>query len=133
MNKDSLRVPCVVDPTRVARVESGAEVRLNWEVFFFCDDEARARFLADPLRWCGALTDPVTLERFVPDERSPRLEHAGSPYYFASADHRDAFASAPDRYTVIPGYMLGDTRHDVEERERKRREAAEAEAAEEAR
>jgi len=133
MNKDSLCVPCVVDPTRVARVESGTEVRLNWETFFFCDDEARARFLADPLRWCGALTDPVTLERFVPDERSARVEHGGHPYYFATAAHRDAFASAPDRYAVIPAYMVGENRHDVEERERKRREEKEAEAAEEAR
>lgn len=117
MNKDSLLVPCVVDPTRVARVEKGAEVRLNWEVFFFCDDEARARFLADPLRWCGALTDPVTLERFVPDATSPHLEYGGHPYYFASHPHRDAFAAEPDRYVMIPGFMLGESRRDVEERE----------------
>jgi YHS domain-containing protein len=133
MNKDSLLVPCVVDPTRVARVESGSEERMNWEVFFFCDDDAHARFVADPLRWCGALTDPVTLERFVPDQRSPHLEHGGHPYYFASAEHRDAFAADPDHYVVVPGYMLGESRHDVEERERKRQEEREAEAAEEAR
>jgi YHS domain-containing protein len=122
MNRDNLRVPCIVDPTRVARIESESAVRLNWEVFFFCDDAARARFLRDPLRWCGALTDPVTLQRFVPEASSPREEHNGHAYYFASAKNRDVFASDPASYVTIPHYLLGETRKDVEERERKQRE-----------
>ena len=67
MNAEGLKVPCIVDPTRVARIESEFTVRLNWEVFFFCDGDALARFLLDPVRWCGALTDPVTLRLAVVD------------------------------------------------------------------
>ena len=122
MTRDSLRVPCIVDPTRVARIESESAVRLNWELFFFCDDEARSRFVRDPLRWCGALTDPVTLRRFVPEATSPRAEHDGTVYYFTSVENRNVFTSKPAEYVTVPHYLLGETRKDVEERERKRRE-----------
>ena len=128
MNQDSLRVPCVVDPTRVARIDSASAIVLNWEVYFFCDDEARERFVRDPLRWCGALTDPVTLQRFVPENTSPQVRHEETVYYFASADSREVFASDPARYATVPHYMLGETRKDVEERERRQREKAQEEA-----
>ena len=128
MNQDSLRVPCVVDPTRIARIDRESATVLNWEVFFFCDEEARERFNRDPLRWCGALTDPVTLQRFVPADTSPQVRHEERDYYFASADNRNAFASDPARYATVPHYMLGESRKDVEERERRKREKAQEEA-----
>ncbi len=128
MNQDSLRVPCIVDPTRIARIDGASAILMNWEVFFFCDEEARGRFVRDPLRWCGALTDPVTLQRFVPEDASPRLRHTERVYYFASVDSREAFASDPARYATVPHFMLGETRQDVEERERRRREKAREEA-----
>ena len=122
MTRNDLRVPCIVDPTRVARIEREFTVRLNWESFFFCDDDARARFLSDPLRWCGALTDPVTLQRFVPEASSPRAEYDENTYYFAIAENHDLFTTDPTKYVKIPHYLLGETRKDVEERDRKRRE-----------
>jgi YHS domain-containing protein len=128
MNRDDLRVPCLVDPTRAARIERDCSARLNWELFFFADEAARARFLEDPLRWCGALTDPVTLQRFVPEADSPTAGHAGQTYYFASAENRALFEGDPEKYAAIPHFMVGESRSDVEERARRAAEkAAEAE------
>jgi YHS domain-containing protein len=132
MNRDSLRVPCLLDPTRIARIEPGCSVRLNWEIFFFADELARARFLRDPLPWCGALTDPVTLQRFVPEANSPQADHAGQIYYFASAENRGTFATDPEKYATVPHYLIGETRKDVDERERRAAEKAAGEAAKKA-
>ena len=124
MARDNLRVPCIVDPTRVARIESKSAVRLNWEVFFFADEAAQERFHRDPLRWCGALTDPVTLQRFVPEASSPQADHAGQTYYFASAETRATFGTDPKKYAPVPHYMIGETRKDVDERARRAAEKA---------
>ena len=66
-----------LDPTRPARLDDAHLVRLNYEAFFFADAAGRERFLSDPTRYCGQLTDPVTKERFVPSSESPFVDRLG--------------------------------------------------------
>ena len=99
VNGIDLAFDCAVRPGRAARIDPDYVVRVNHEVYFFSDGVARHRFLRGPLRWCGDLTDPVTLERFRPDRRSPRLEWSERPYYFSSTETRDTFLADPDMYS----------------------------------
>ena len=89
---------CAVDPASQAVLDPEHRARVNHETYFFSTPRARARFLADPLSWCGTLTDPVSGERFVPRAESPRLDHGGRPYFFASAGTRQIFERDPAAY-----------------------------------
>lgn len=91
---------CAVDPLAQARLDAAHCVKMNFETYFVSSDEARAKFEADPLRYCGKLTDPVTQLRFTPDPRSPRLEWKGRPFYFSSDSTRACFAELPDSFSV---------------------------------
>jgi len=84
LRKIDARFPCIVDPRRPAQLDADHRVRLNYELFYFADAEGRAAFEADPTRYCGILTDPVSRVRFRPGSRSPRATYENRVYYFAS-------------------------------------------------
>jgi YHS domain-containing protein len=69
-------------------------------VYYFSGAATKSRFLADPMRYSGPLTDPVTQERFQPTGRSPKTDYHGRTYYFSSAATRGQFAAAPDSFSV---------------------------------
>lgn len=69
-------------------------------MFYFASRGESDRFERDPLRWCRALTDPVTQQRFRPTVRSPRMDYHGRPYWFASDSSRAAFRAMPDSFAV---------------------------------
>ncbi len=79
-------------------LDAAHEARVNHETYYFSSPAARARFVADPLRWCGRVTDPVSERRFRPTAASPRASWRGRPYYFGSAATRDRFLADPARY-----------------------------------
>lgn len=93
------------DPTQPAVIDAEHLARLNYESYFFADTEGRARFLEDPIRFCGLVTDPVTKHRFRPNVESPRAEHAGVLYFFESGRNRYAFDRMPEDF-VRPGYEM---------------------------
>ena len=93
----------MVHPARAARVDSSLRVFVGHDVYYFADAAARARFVKEPLRWCKRLTDPVTLRRFRPTIRSPRLEYRGRPYWFASDSTFTVFKATPDSFAVRHG------------------------------
>jgi YHS domain-containing protein len=94
-----------LDPTRPALLDAEHCVRLNYEADFFASAENRARFLEDPTRYCGLLTDPVSKRRFLPELRAPRAEHEGVTYLFASESARAAFVRRPERFR-LPGWSM---------------------------
>jgi len=108
MREQQIRVPCLMTDRIEARIEESLRASLNFEIFYFSDSEARRRFEADPTRWCGPLTDPVTLQRFVPTKRSPVAEAGGRRFYFVSDKTRQEFAARPDSFSV-PHFRMRQT------------------------
>jgi len=97
------QVPCAVHPTRTAQLIPAMRARINHEIFYFSGAEARQRFLKDPTRYCGYLTDPVSRARFRPDEDSPRLEFGDRQYYFQSDSTRNRFGADPGAHAERSG------------------------------
>lgn len=98
-----LSVPCAVYPERRAQLIPAMRVQLNHEIFYFSGAEARSRFLKDPTRFCGLLTDPVSAKRFKPTPKSPRLEWDGRTYYFQTVATRATFRKEPGKYADRSG------------------------------
>ncbi|MCB9898628.1 MAG: hypothetical protein H6825_11550 [Planctomycetes bacterium] len=94
-----------LDPSRPALLDAEHLVRLNYETYLFADTAGRDAFLADPLRFCGLLTDPVSKRRFRPRDDSPRAEHSGVTYYFEDESGRAMFVADPERFR-LPGWTM---------------------------
>jgi YHS domain-containing protein len=92
-----------VNPQRKAVIDEAHRVNVNYEIFFFASADAAKRFRANPIRWSGLLTDPVTQSRFQPDENSTHMLYKGRPYYFSEPASRDSFAADPGRYALRKG------------------------------
>ena len=90
-------LPAIIDSTHC--------ILWNYETFLFANDDEKSRFKLDPTERCGPLTDPVTLQRFVPIASSPHLDHNGRMYYFWSDSTRSTFAMMPDMYAA-PHYKM---------------------------
>ncbi|MCP3918975.1 MAG: hypothetical protein GY711_25805 [bacterium] len=92
--------------SRIAAVTDAEHcVRLNYETYFFGNLWTRERFLSDPVLYCGLLTDPVTRQRFRPNERSPRARHEDVTYYFETKAGRDEFKAGPESFR-LPGWSM---------------------------
>lgn len=71
---------------------------VNHEAYFFASVDERDVFAADPIPWCGWVTDPVSKHRFRPSAESPHVMHLARPFYFAADSTRDVFAAQPDSF-----------------------------------
>lgn len=91
-------LPSALDPMRKARLEPAFRARVNHELYYFADSSLLRRFQADPLRWCGLVTDPVSRMRFRPSTRSPRASFRGRPYFFQSREDLEIFSAMPDSF-----------------------------------
>ncbi|MGQ0723481.1 MAG: hypothetical protein ACT4PE_18180, partial [Candidatus Eiseniibacteriota bacterium] len=107
LNEIGVKLPCAVVKGGDARISAGMSARVNHEIYFFSTPAAKRKFTADPLAWCGVVTDPVSKERFRPATTSPRVDHAGRPYYFASDSTRATFAADPAAFADATGKMIG--------------------------
>ena|SRR5215470_5134229 len=103
LKEERLAFPDPVRPGQAAVVDSTHRVQLNYEVFYFRDVGTRRRFLADPTRYCGLLTDPVTSRRFQPTARSPRADYGGRRYFFTDSASLVAFLAMPDSLALRKG------------------------------
>ena len=95
-----------IDPSRPAVLDPEHRTFVNWETFFFADLESKRRFEEDPIRWCGVLTDPVTRQRFVPGDLSPRSTHDGRAYFFYTAESKATFEDMPAMYATANFDMI---------------------------
>lgn len=98
LNDLGITVNCVVDPARPALLDEAHRVFVNWETYYLSSDEALVKFRADPLRYVGTVTDPVTRERFRPNGRHTRIEHEGRIIWFAKAENLTRFRAGPEAY-----------------------------------
>ncbi|TMQ49532.1 MAG: hypothetical protein E6K71_04685 [Candidatus Eisenbacteria bacterium] len=89
----SLRDP--IYPARVASYDPKMRVFVNQEAYFFSGNDTKKRFLADPVRYSGPLTDPVSQKRFQPTPRSPHAKYEDRIYYFESDVTQRQFAASP--------------------------------------
>lgn len=105
VKRTGLQFACYMDPDRTAVIDGAFAARLNYETYFFADSAARETFRADPVQFCGMLTDPVTKQRFRPSDASPSYTHEKVLYLFESLDTYEAFVSMPNKH-MLPGYKM---------------------------
>ena len=91
---------CVVSPHKNAVIDAAHRSIVNHEIFYFAGAKEKATFDADPLKYCGLLTDPVSRVRFHPEAEAPTMEHAGRAFYFSADSTFQTFASMPDSFAV---------------------------------
>jgi len=94
----TLRDP--IYPAQTASYDSRLRVFLNQEAYYFSSMESKKRFLSDPTRYSGSVTDPLTQKRFQPTPRSPRADFRGRTYFFESDLTKRQFLTAPTTYYV---------------------------------
>jgi YHS domain-containing protein len=87
-------------PARVASYDPHLRVFLNQETYFFSGQDTKKRFLSDPIRYSGPLTDPVSQKRFRPNAQSPHTKFNDRTYYFESPLTQRQFAVSPKDYIL---------------------------------
>lgn len=105
LKAQNMTLPSAVDPSRTAVLDADHRAFVNYEVYFFADQELKTTFLKDPTSFTGELTDPVTMQRFLPSSNALRTEYAGRLFLFPDAASAQAFAAEPDRF-ALPVYRL---------------------------
>lgn len=98
LERSGAELECPVVPGAPAILSPDLRARVNHETYFFSSTAAMERFVADPLSYCGTLTDPVSQVRFVPTPDSPRQDYAGRPYFFVSEETRRCFIESPEMW-----------------------------------
>lgn len=99
MNEEKISVNCAINKVKPAVIDSTHLSWINWELYYFSDMDAKARFDKDPLRYCGKLTDPVTGKRFQPRFWSPKYVDKGRIYYFSSKQTMNKYVESPREYS----------------------------------
>jgi len=97
---------CAVTKGVPARIDARSSVRVNHEIYFVSTPSALRSFRRNPLKYCGDVTDPVSLERFRPDKKSPRMDWGDRPYFFASDSTLAEFREDPEMYAERPAAMV---------------------------
>jgi YHS domain-containing protein len=105
LNAKGIELRDYLDDRRPARLDAMHGVRINYESYYFADLESRGSFLADPVRYCGQVTDPVTKKRFLPREGSPRTRHGEVLFFFQSWAGLERFELRPESY-ALPGWSM---------------------------
>jgi len=104
LNELGVSIPCAVNPSRPAILDAAHRAFVNYEVYFFSDEPSMSKFIAEPYKFTGKVTDPVTRERFVPTADSPKRSYDSRLFYFASSQTVGTFDSDPMRYgNLMPG------------------------------
>lgn len=100
LNDFDVQLPCAVDSSAQAILDPAHRVFVNHEIYYFSSDVARQQFEAEPFRFTGKVTDPVTLARFHPDASSPMRTAAGRLFYFESGETVGRFDADPALYST---------------------------------
>jgi YHS domain-containing protein len=100
LNDFHIQLPCAVDSTAMAILDSAHRAFVNHEVYYFSSESTRQQFEARPFEFTGKVTDPVSLSRFQPVESSPARTAAGRLFYFDSEETVAAFDRDPANYST---------------------------------
>ena len=99
-----IELPCAVDTTAMAVLDPDHRAFVNHEVYFFSTAYAKQQFDAEPWRFAGRVTDPVSLDRLEPTASSPVRTAEGRLFLFGSDETASQFDREPARYsTPKPG------------------------------
>ena len=101
-----MTLDCAVLKGAPARIDARSSARVNHEIYFVSTPSALRSFRRNPLKYCGDVTDPVSLERFRPDKNSPRMDWGDRPYFFASDSTLAAFRESPEASAERPAAMV---------------------------
>lgn len=116
LNDLGLTIPCVVDPSRTAVIDAALRTSIGFETFFFSDSAAMREFSTEISRYCGTLTDPVSLVRFHPDSDAPRSTLRERLYLFSSDSTKQVFDMMPDNYAWPQHHMIPDDSTKIEQK-----------------
>jgi YHS domain-containing protein len=98
-----IAVPDALDARKPAVLDAAHRSFVDYETFFFANEDDKRRFDADPTASCGILTDPVSKDRFRPGSDSPRGSFDGRAYVFFSEANKLAFEKTPEAF-ARPNY-----------------------------
>lgn len=99
-----MTLSCAVDPSRPAVIDASHRALVNHEAYFVSDDAAMRAFAAEPYRYTGKVTDPVSLERFIPTSESPQRSYGPRLFFFSSDETAAAFDKDIAKYSIpMPG------------------------------
>lgn len=90
-----MSLACAVDPAQRAILDAGHRAFVNHEVYYFGSEAALRAFVAEPWRYAGRVTDPVSLSRFQPAASSERRSFGGRLLYFESPETARRFDAEP--------------------------------------
>jgi len=93
---------CPVLHNPVAKISADGRLVLNNQLYYFCCAGCKDGFLQSP-QHLKKLEDVVTQEVFPAGESSPRAEHEGQYYLFATAATKATFEKSPEKYVVLYG------------------------------
>jgi YHS domain-containing protein len=96
LNQLGVELACAVSDDRAAVIDESHRRQINWEVYFLSGDDAATTFDANPLQYCGLVTDPVSKTRFRPGDDSPRTVYQDRVYYFETAANLEQFNEMPE-------------------------------------
>ncbi len=102
LRESGLSFRCPVQSGAAAPIDSASRTWVGFELFYFSSPNAKARFLKEPERWTGPLTDPVLLTRFQPERRSPRSEALGRLWMFAGDSSQRVFLADVANWSQHP-------------------------------
>lgn len=104
LNELGVALNCAVDPSHLAVIDAAHRVLVNHEAYFVADGAALQVFQAEPYRYAGKVTDPVSLERFVPTAESPNRTYGPRLFFFSSEETASAFDKDLAKYSIpMPG------------------------------
>lgn len=103
LKEQNIRLACPVNGGRPGLTDPQHRAWVNHELFYFSDAAAKQKFLRQPLRYCGQITDPVTRHRFQPTARSPRYDYQGRLYLFENRLSLRTFVALPDSFAHRKG------------------------------
>jgi YHS domain-containing protein len=104
LNELGIVLSCAVDPSRPAMLDANHRALVNYEAYYFSDDTAMKAFIAEPYRYTGRVTDPVSMVRFVPTAESPTRSFGGRLFYFSSGETATTFDTDQPKYgNPMPG------------------------------
>ena len=104
LNELGISLPCCVDSSKTAVLDVAHRALVNHEAYYFSDDAAMQQFQAEPYRFTGKVTDPVSLDRFIPTAESPKRTYGQRLFYFTSNETVATFDGDLARYSIpMPG------------------------------